>query len=127
MIHIFNLGEETKQKEIDMKFQLELKKIDLEMLKLKSNHLGDIIEQEQIHVIKEYFDKCTVHSINNLDTIKMSDLYKKFMEWLKIEHPNEMFSQRQFTNKFNQLKIGKYDMKISNLNGNSGIRNRKFK
>jgi hypothetical protein len=38
-----------------------------------------------------------------------------------------MFSQRQFTNKFNQLKVGIYDAKISNLNGNSGIRNRKFK
>jgi hypothetical protein len=118
---------ETKQKELEI--NLELKKLDvqLEMFKLKCNLNKNDNNLEVVHVIKEFFDTCTIYSNNNLDTIKMSDLYKKFIEWLKNEHPKEMFSQRQFTNKFNQLKVGIYDAKISNLNGNSGIRNRKFK
>lgn len=131
--------EETKQKE--MEITLELKKLEyqLEMRRLELQVQSNIqIQQpviQQVHqqpaehdVITEYFNSCTVFSANNLDTIKMTELYRKFVEWIKVQHPNTGYpSNREFTPKFKKLKIGTYKSSINNLNGTSGIINRKFK
>lgn len=144
----------TKQKELDLKqkeldneryreeTQLELKKIELEMrrLELQYQHYSITTNtNNNIHntnnmnthntntnIIKEYYNTYTVYSNNRNDAIKMSDLYHTFSEWLKENHSNIFITQRDFTNIFKRSNIGKWENKISSLNGNSGIRHRKF-
>ncbi len=124
-------SEKTKQKEMEinlelkkLEYQFELRKLELQT---KNQSNSSFVENP----VKEYFEKCTIHSNNRLDTIKMSDIYKKFVEWLKIHYPNQIFSQRQFTTTFNKSNtnnlFGVYDQKISNLNGNTGVRYIKYK
>lgn len=124
--------ETTKQKEIEtslelkkLEFQLEMRKLDLQLRpeQVQPEHKH---ENDDCHIIKQYFESCTVASNNRSDAIKMSDLYKSFVEWLKIKDNKQVFSAREFTFNFKKLNLGKHENKISNLNGNSGIRNRKF-
>lgn len=137
--------EETKRKELD--FQLEKMKCELEMYKLKLQYSVDPTIQEVIpeiiipeviiqevtinqriemesNVIREYFELCTVYSNKRSDTISMINLYKKFIIWINIKYPELAFGQREFTHKFNKLKLTEYYDKISELNGTSGIRYR---
>ena len=109
-----------------MEFQLEMRRLELQVHIPKPVVREEpVIEQD---VITEYFNNCTVFSANNLDTIKMTELYRKFVEWIKVQHPNTGYpSNREFTPKFKKLKIGTYKSSINNLNGTSGIINRKFK
>ena len=130
----------TKQMEINLElkkleFKLEMRKLELQELSSQSikNKVEQPIQQniKDVHVIKEYCENFTSYSCNKMDTIKMSNLYYKFIEWSKIECITQDFSKRQFTSTFKKINIdnllGIYDNKISNLNGNSGIRYRKFK
>ena len=83
--------EETKQQEINMKLQIELKKIELELRRLELQvHITKQVVMVELKqdVIIEYFNSYTVFSANNLDTIKMTELYRKFVEWIKVQHPN---------------------------------------
>lgn len=58
----------------------------------------------------------------------MSEFYNKFQSWIKEKYPAESIPiNRRFTKLFKQLNIGNYRPKISNLNGNSGLSNRKWK
>lgn len=126
--------EETKQKEIqvnleirklELEYQLELRKLELQI------QVQPIINVPLPCPVKEYIEKCTIYSNDRNHTIKMSDLYKNFVIWLKIKYPNGIFSSREFTGTFRKVNInnslGLYDLKISNLSGNSGIRYRKMK
>jgi prophage antirepressor-like protein len=126
--------EETKQKEMDinlelkkMEFQLEMRRLELQVQVHIPKPVVRWAEPPQ-DIITEYFNNCTVFSANNLDTIKMTELYRKFVEWIKVQHPNTGYpSNREFTPKFKKLQIGTYKSSINNLNGTSGIINRKFK
>ena len=138
----------TKQKEIEFKqkekeqeynhilelkkLEYESKKLDLEIRKLEiqqSQPIQQPIQQSQIieTIIIEFFNTCTVFSTNNSDTIKMTVFYSKFIKWIKTKYPNVGYPPNKlFTQKFNKLKIGIYKNSITNLNGTSGLLNRKF-
>ena len=136
----------TKQKELEYnqknqeynhilelkKLEYESKKLDLEIRKLEiqqSQPIQQPIQQSQIieTIIIEFFNTCTVFSTNNSDTIKMTVFYSKFIEWIKTKYPNVGYPPNKlFTQKFNKLKIGIYKNSITNLNGTSGLLNRKF-
>jgi hypothetical protein len=117
-----------------MEINLELKKLEfqLEMRKLEQVQVQvQQVQQNLESLISRYCKNYTIYSNNRMDAIKMSVLYSHFIDWLKAEYPAHHVNAREFTAKFKVVNdnnsLGVYDSKISNLNGNSGIRNRKFK
>lgn len=122
--------EETKQ----MQLNLELKKIELEILKIEVNRQTHqrivreprVIKEDQL--IKNYFNENTMRTSSYLDTIKMTDLYSKFMEYLRVNHPTiDNVPQRTFTTYLKNLKEVNYNKSIYNLGSTSGITHRKFR
>lgn len=62
------------------------------------------------------------------DTIKLTDIYKKFTDWATEHYPSYCIpSNRNFTTKFKKLDNVNYKSSITNLKSTSGITNRKFK
>jgi hypothetical protein len=114
----------TKQKEID----LELKKLEYDLEIRKLNCVAPTLDLNEDRIIKEFFDTKTIHSSNSLDTLKMTCIYTKFVDYAKHHYPSYCIpSNRGFTPKFKKLKLGNYKTSIPNLNSTSGITNRKFR
>jgi hypothetical protein len=128
--------QETKQKEMEinlelkkLEFQLELRKLELQQERLVQPVIQQQVIVPEVHnIIKEFFDSHTVFSANNLDTIKMKELYDRYVVWIKVKYPTAGYpSNKAFTPKFKKLKIGIYKNSINNLSGTSGITNRKWR
>ena len=96
---------------------------------MKNKKKQNVQENMNDDIIKEYFETCTLFSNNISDSIKMNELYSRFVEWVKNKYPEYCIpgTSSGFTRIFKKLNIGIYKSRISNLNGNSGLSNRKFK